>query len=441
MELRPYQEEALARLVPARRAIYGDAAGSGKTPTSVVATKRWGSKRTLVLASGEEILDQWMGETEVWGSTTPIRGYGTAAQRAKARKWFTDGGPGLLVLNYEAAWRDVDALIACKFDTVIFDEAHNLKNRQSATFKSCAKLARRAQNVLPVTGTPILNTAEEAWSMLHLINPWKYTSFWRWTNEHFEVEITDFHGTLPQPIRLIIALKPGHDEIVRAELAPILVQRNFDTLFPGLPKPEITTVEVELGEDERRAYNEIDRRDWTKIGDDIIQTSNAVSKTTRLRQIASSWATLGGVNGGAKVEAAMRIDQKLVGEEQLLVLSAYQETARQAAYHLDGEAYTGDLKKPERRRLLDSFKSGDLRVLSATIGMLGEGVDGLQVARNLIQLDRDWTPARNDQVLGRIRRSGQERKVRAWYIVGNKTVDDDVTAALSRKTGIINSII
>jgi superfamily II DNA or RNA helicase len=442
MQLWPKQEEALARLVPARRVIYGDAAGSGKTAVSIRTAQAWDSERTLVLASGEEILDQWITEARVWDSELfPIKGYGTKPQRAEARDRAQTIQPSMLVLNYEALIRDVDDLIKVGFDTVIFDEAHNLKNRQSATFKAAAKLARRATNVLPVTGTPILNSAEEAWSMLHLIDPKRYSSFHRWTGEHFEVEITDFHGTIPQPIRLIIGLKPGHADLVRAELAPLLVQRPFEELFPDAIPPEITTVEVELGEEERRAYAEIDRRDWTQIGDLLVQTSNAVSKTTRLRQIASSWATLGGDTGGAKIEAAMQIDQKLVGDEQVLVLSAYQETARQAALALGGVAYTGDLKKPVRRTVLDAFKRGELRVLSATIGMLGEGVDGLQVARNLIQLDRDWTPARNEQVLARLRRGGQERQVRAWYIHGNKTVDDDVTAALSRKTGIIASIV
>lgn len=443
VQLWPHQQEALAQLGP--RAIYGDAAGSGKTLTSLVWAAQDPKARVLVLASGEPILDQWQQTMHDAGYVGHlVKGYGSKAQRARARVDVLDPRAVGLVLNYEALRLDIDALLPLGFDTIICDEAHHLKGRRNSVYFAVEKLARRSSRILHVTGTPILNRAEEAWSLLHLIDPVTYSSFWRWAKEHFDIEVTNFHGKAPQPIRLVRDLKPGHADILRAQLAPYLVQRSFDTLFPDAPPVTVTEVGVDLGPDERAMYDELVRRSWTKVGDELLIAENAVAKVTRLRQLTSSWSTLmgGALTPGAKIEAAVKIDKQLIGREQVLMLSAYQDTAMRLAAEIDNAEFIhGGTPRRERENKLCAFREGRLRTLSATIGVLGEGVDGLQVARNLIQLDRDWTPARNEQVLARLRRGGQTREVRAWYLIGNNTIDQAVSTVLESKSAIINSLI
>ncbi|HXJ69367.1 MAG TPA: SNF2-related protein [Verrucomicrobiae bacterium] len=442
MQLWPHQQEALARL--GQRAIYGDAAGSGKTATAV----RWAdtvhADRVLVLASSDDILDQWVDTFNDWSRFTVFAGYGTKPQRERARQNVDRSRQVALVLNYEALRLDIDALLKIGFDALIFDEAHHLKGRRNAVYFGAEKLAKRADCLLHVTGTPVLNHAAEAWSMLHLLDPRTYSSFWKWAGAHFEIEVTDFHGKAPQPIRLVKGLRDGHADIVREQLAPYLVQRSFDELFPDAPPVELTEVVVELGDAERRVYDELVRRSWSQVGDELVLTENAVAKTTRLRQLTSSWATFAAEDEwpGAKIDATVKIDRGLVRDEQVLILSAYRATAERVAREVDGAEFIhGDTKRRERKDKLSAFKDGRLRALSATIGVLGEGVDGLQVARNLIQLDRDWTPARNEQILARLRRGGQKRSVRGWYLLGNRTIDEAVSDALEGKIAIVDSIL
>lgn len=446
MPLWPRQQEALDLLVPAKRAIYGDAAGSGKTRVALSALDEWGSQRALILVPDLDlIMPQWPEEAAGWSDRLLVLGAGDAPRRGRAREKFTNTpGPAALVLNYEAAWRDVEALKRLGFDALVCDEAHHLKNRQTATFKGVRLLARRVPHLLLVTGTPILNSADEAWSMLHMIDPKRWSSYWNWTREHFLIEVTDFHGTIPRPVRLVEGLLPGHEEIVRGELAGVLVQRSFEELFPDVLPPVLHDIEVELTPEERRLYDELRRRSWTRIGEDVIQTVNTVSKYTRLRQFTSEWNTLSAQAGhvGAKVTATVDLVARQLQSEQVVILVAYKETAAQLAQQLGSSSViTGDVPRRERRPILDDFKAGHSRVLIGTVPVLAEGVDGLQVARHMVLHDRDWTPARNEQILARLRRGGQERQVHAWHMIARDTLDNEITDALHSKLNIVRSVL
>ena len=83
-----------------------------------------------------------------------------------------------------------------------------------------------------------------------------------------------------------------------------------------------------------------------------------------------------------------------------------------------------------------------VRVLSGTISTLGEGVDGMQVAHYMVRLDRDWTPARNEQAIARIRRSGQLHDAVVVYdLIARNSLDEVIEAALASKTSVIDALL
>lgn len=442
LELRDYQTEALSQIVAQRRLIYGDPVGSGKTATSLSALPALQSHRALVLAP-TYLLDQWIREGERWVPRVEfILGAGSAAKRQRARGAVRESlGPSALVLNYEAAWRDVDELAKLGFDTIICDEAHRLKNRQSATFKQVSKLANRSENLILVTGTPILNRADELWSSLHLIDYKTYSSYWSWTKRHFEVETTDFHGTVARPVMLVGKPLEGHEALIRGELGERFIQRPN-----AMPQVELieTTIHVELSPAERKAYNELRRKSWTQIEGEFVQVVNEVAKTTRLRQLASEWGQLSsGLDGkvGAKVSATAALVADLT-PEPVLVVAQYRNTVERIAAELEVPFIHGEMPVHLRGNLIGAFQDGHEIILVATQGVVSEGIDGFQhVCNNIVMVDRDWTPARNDQTIGRLRRSGQTRPVNVHYIVAKDTLDETVAAALESKQSVINAVL
>lgn len=442
-ELREYQRQAITFALSAdERWIYADAAGTGKTPTTLVWASILPRTEPGLVVAPDAVLDQWEAQVGTWTDLTPKRLTGPPAAR---KSTFLTLAPGDIALtNYDLFRRDQDALVQRSWAYAVFDEAHRLKGRTNLTGLAASRL--KVPAIAMLTGTPLLNTADELWMLLHLARPKQYTSFWRWTREHFYVEMTTHHGKLDRPRPDIIGLKPGHDELIREEAAGIMLWRDIDDLLPGLPPVTTHIVPVELPEAQRKLYDSISKRGWGRHGDDTISTKNAVAKMTRLRQITSDWngvlstQELGGMAAGAKVTRTIELIEPTT--EQVVVLTAHKLTARLLADRLSSATlYTGAQSKKERDHAVKLFKHGDVQTIVGTIAAMGEGVDGLQVASRMVRLDRDWTPARNDQVIGRIRRSGQVAdSIHVADVVAADTVDQDQAEALAGKIAVVDAI-
>lgn len=454
MELRAYQHEALVHMAVTRRVIYADAPGTGKTATSL----RWLDAMTTggpgLIVAPKPVLWHWIDQAETWAPDRRLLpGWGTPKARRSAREDVRQSPFGhppahpspVLVVNYETLRNDIEELHSIRWSTVIFDEAHRLKNRRSLVHSAAMKVGRRAQCLAMVTGTPILNNAQEAWSLLHIISPDDYRSFWKWAAERFQVEQRHFYSHMGRPVTMVGDPLPGALDRIREEVGATLIQRPLEELLPDLPDVTEIALKVDLTPAERAAYRSMVKRCWVEVEGTVIQAVNEVAKISRLRQLSSDWSVFGG-GGGSKVAAVKELILDL-SPEQVVVLVAYKATAARlaadlAAADVDVALYTGDHDEAHRTLVRQRFRSGGFRVIVGTHATLGEGVDGLQVARHIVLLDRDWTPARNDQAIARIRRSGQKADAVCVYTVTARgTIDETVERALRSKTAVVDWIL
>lgn len=452
--LRDYQEQAQRFLLDHRRCIYGDAAGSGKTPTTLAALRAAQVRRVLLVVPRSVCL-HWQREAEIWFPELHlIDGRGTVEKRARAREQAvalsgevgsSSGATGLL-LNYDLLRMDVVALERLGWQAVVFDEAHRLKNRKAQVTKAAQRITRRLPGswLWMLSGTPILNHPSEAWSLLHLISHTRWPSYWNWVRRFCETSLIPYHGRQRQPVEVIGALKPGAAEAIKDQLDDVLIQRDLDTLLPHLPQVTEVPVPVQLDPHEEKAYREIKRKHWTVLDDGtLITTQNEISRITRFRQIVGEMGALASSPSkpGAKVRAVAEIVADLE-PEPVVVLCWSRAAAERIAEMTLGEFVHGGLDSHERDAVVRHFADGKVRVIVGTIATLGEGVDGLQRARYMVRLDRDWTPARNEQAVARIRRSGQLADTLVVYdVFATNTVDEEIARVVADKRSVIDAVL
>ena len=71
-------------------------------------------------------------------------------------------------------------------------------------------------------------------------------------------------------------------------------------------------------------------------------------------------------------------------------------------------------------------------MLCATIDTISEGLT-LNVADQVIKVERSWRPSRNEQVIRRIHRIGQDKPVTSIDLVTRDSVDERVLKVLAGK--------
>lgn len=447
ISLRKYQEEGLEFLLSHRRSVLALDPGTGKTPTALVALRDAGARRTLIVAPKsvvhhwEDMALTWWPELWTWIGT------GTAKQRTLAREdaALISTAPQALVINYEAMRQDIDALSKINWDAVVFDEAHRLKNRNAQQTRAANHICKHPhQWVWLVTGTPILNRPEEIWSLLHLIDRARFSSYWNWVRNYYETSMESYGwGPQRRAVEQLGDLRDGAVDRMRETLADVMFSRTLEQCLPDLPEVTHITIDVELDPEERRLYDDLKRKTWAEISPgEILLIPNDVARQTRLRQVVSNIEIFGAERSkpGSKIAAALEIISDLE-PEQVVVLTWSRAAAERIAEECDGAFIHGGVDGKVRHEILEKFKNGEIRILTGTLATLGEGVDGLQVARHMIRLDRDWTPARNDQAVARLRRSGQRSAVVVHDIVAHDTIDATVEKALRRKENVIEAVL
>ena len=147
-----YQIDGAKMLATAKRAVLGDKMGLGKTLTSLIACDMLQAQKILVIVP-DDIVSNFVREIQHWAPhrTCVYLGRQSKIGRNMALTAMQTLSEYIVVLNY-SAWRKdaslLQRLILCKFDTVIMDEAHTIKETTTSAYKGCAAVVL-AENSCP----------------------------------------------------------------------------------------------------------------------------------------------------------------------------------------------------------------------------------------------------------------------------------------------------
>ncbi|MGH2823422.1 MAG: SNF2-related protein, partial [Thermoleophilaceae bacterium] len=159
-ELHPFQRAGVRYALARRRTFIADEQGLGKT-VQALATLEVDEAFPAVVVCPASMKLTWERESLHW---LPDRSVAVLDGRADAG-WSDEAEEAeIVVLNYDILEAHLERLAARRPRAVVFDESHYVKNPGAARTKAALELAERLPDGalrLALTGTPVLNRAEE----------------------------------------------------------------------------------------------------------------------------------------------------------------------------------------------------------------------------------------------------------------------------------------
>lgn len=203
--------------------ILADEMGLGKTVQSISAMAYlaethniWGPYLVIAPASTlhnwQQEITKFVPEFKVlpyWGNNKDRKVLRKFWDRKKLR--YTKDSPfHVLVTSYQLVVADAQYFNRVKWQYMILDEAQAIKSSSSSRWKSL--LAMQCRNRLLLTGTPIQNSMQELWALLHFIMPTLFDSheeFSDWFSKDIESHATKNSQLNEEQLkRLHMILKP-----------------------------------------------------------------------------------------------------------------------------------------------------------------------------------------------------------------------------------------
>lgn len=199
------------------------------------------------------VIPNWKNEFKKWcPSIRLLNLIATKAEREEILK--TQLRPGqfdVCLTSFEGVRICMHALQKFKWEYIIVDEAHKIKNEESQISKRLRQLDSRQRLLL--TGTPLQNNLHELWSLLNFLLPEMFSSaddFDEWFNLGGKAEENETDAEREKRNKQII------DQLHRI-LRPFLLRRVKKEVEKSLkPKIEIH-VSVGITEQQKKIYRDL----------------------------------------------------------------------------------------------------------------------------------------------------------------------------------------
>lgn len=388
--LRPYQQQDVDNLSALLASGCFNEQRTGKTPTSIMVMKAKQVRKLIVVCPASAIYP-WVEAFEEWDGRPAIPLVGTPAARQKA---LTNWKSGAVVISYgclKATARGegmVKQLLAHTPDGLIVDEAHRLKDPASAQSKAvfaCIHIPNR----LLLTGTPASGKPEDIFSILHMIDPKKFNSYWKFIAEYFQTQ--QGYGFGGRTYTDVVGFKPGMDTVLQQWLADYSTQRKRKDVMPWLPAKNYEDIKLPLTIQQKKYLSDLQKYYETEH----VVTQGTLDRLIRYRQVCQDPMLLGLPSVSPKTEWLLEYLQDYP-EVPTLVFTKFTSFIQRIKEKLEikkiryGEI-VGATSSKDRAKLVEAFQTGKLKLLLLNIDAAKEALT-LDKAETTVFLDQ-YPPA------------------------------------------------
>ncbi|XP_063113641.1 DNA repair and recombination protein RAD54B isoform X1 [Cavia porcellus] len=498
--LRPHQKEGIIflyecvmgmRMNGRYGAILADEMGLGKTLQciSLIWTLQcqgpYGGqpviKRTLIVTPGS-LVTNWRKEFKQWLGSERIKIF-TVDQDHKVEEFMKSTFYSVLIISYEMLLRSLDQIKNIKFDLLICDEGHRLKNSAIKTTTALFSLSCKKRIIL--TGTPIQNDLQEFFALIDFVNPGVLGSLSSYRKIYEEpiimsrepsaseeekelgerraAELTRLTGLfilrrtqevinkyLPPKIENVLFCRPGtlqielYKKLLNSQTVKFCLQGSVENsphlicigalkklcnhpclLFNSIKGKECSTTCD--GNEEKSLYEGLLNVFPTDYNP-LVFTEKESGKLQVLSQL-------------------LAVIHELRPTEKVVLVSNYTQTLDilQDICKRYGYSYTrldGQTPISQRQQIVDGFNSkyssDFIFLLSSKAGGVGLNLIG---GSHLILYDIDWNPATDIQAMSRVWRDGQKHAVHIYRLLTTGTIEEKIYQRQISKQALSGAVV
>jgi SNF2 family DNA or RNA helicase len=365
-----------------------------------------------------------------------------------------DGDPQLTDVRCEVHPKELQAI---PFKTVVFDEAHRMKDPRSLQTRAAWACAHQPSVVrrVAMTGTPIANDPSDLWSLMHFLEPKEFPTRSKFIDLYC-LQSWNSYGGLS-----VVGVNPERRKEFHAIVDPRLRRMTKKLVKLQLPDKVRSVVTVEMSTKQAKAYREMESGLVTRLEDGglMVAPTNLVAQT-RLLQLAASYCEIDSFDGvnfntgnvrmcepSPKIDALEEILQgRDIHGAPMVVCAESRQLIELAAKRLIKNGYrialiTGGVDEYDRRQALKQLNERQIDCLLFTIKAGGTGLN-MTAADTMVFLQRSWSMIDNLQAEDRVHRIGSDihDSVQVIDIVTQGTVEKRLLESYATKLKRLDEI-
>lgn len=434
------------------RAMLCDEVGLGKTVEAGIILSELvmrGLAQSVLILTPPSLVEQWQGELRRKFSLD----FTSYDDPAFGKNGWTEHPRIITSIHTAKREPHKSAILSRKWDMIIVDEAHHLRNRNTMAWKFAAEI--RKQYILLLTATPVQNNLDELFNLVTLLEPGLLS-----TSKQFQNRFVDKKDKLT----------PKNVEQLHDLLAEVMVRNRRSTVGLRFTRRWAKTESVAPTDSERQLYHDV-----TVLIRDLMQDEQKAKGLNRMalislqmalgsspqaaagtlqklseqpklpenrrRELASLSERAEAIRDNAKADRLLTLLDEF--PDKIVIFTKFLATQRMLVRRLEEAGHSvsvfhGGMNRMEKERAVEAFR-GPARILLATEA--GSEGRNLQFAHVLCNFDLPWNPMKIEQRIGRLSRIGQVHDVHVYNLVAAETVEAAVLHLLDAKLSMFELVI
>jgi len=432
LNLYPYQKLGVEFFINNHgKAILGDTMGLGKSIQAISYVVHQKFQRTLVICPSS-VKFVWAEEVAKW---TKLKSFiFTSDVFKKEPNMDIIREHNIFIINYDILLKFIKYYSDIRWDCLIMDEFHYIKNSKSKRTKIAQAIAKRIPSILLLSGTPFLNRPVELFNGLQIMDPIAWSNWKKFTIKYCDGHQGDFGWE---------AKGASNIQELKERISPYFLRRKKEDVLPELPPKQLVNVPMELDTERRFEYN-LAMKSFMEYLKEIKGKTNIEIKKSMQAEKLVRLGALRQITTNGKVKTAIEMINNIIdNDEKIIVFSCYNKVLKELKEKFGDSSVMliGETNESERKGLVNSFQNDpNIKIFLGGIKSAGIGIT-LTKASNVLFIDYSWVPADHEQAADRAHRISQKNAVTIYQLYAKNSIDEFMKNLLEEKKQIFSQLM